>query len=98
MTIVFTFYKYIWGFDLISFIFYENIRFKKFGKKYENDIFVGSVKNGNIFDFDLNKSRSSLVLGGSLSNKIADSQDENKNILFGIVIDLKVDLLTVTCI
>ena len=42
----------------------------------------------------MNKSRSSLVLGGSLSNKIADSPDENKNILFaerlGIVIDLKV--------
>jgi hypothetical protein len=42
----------------------------------------------------LNKSRSSLVLGGSLSDKIADSQDENKNILFaerlGIVTDLKV--------
>ena len=57
-------------------------------------MFVGSIKNGNIFHFDLNKSRSSLVLGGSLSVKIADSQDENKNILFaeglGIVTDLKV--------
>lgn len=67
----------------------------KFGKKYENDIFVGSVNNGNIFHFDLNKNRSSFVLEGSLSDKIADSQDENKNILFaeglGVITDLKVD-------
>ena len=57
-------------------------------------IYLQALKNGNIFDFDLNKSRSSLVLGGSLSDKIADNQDENKNILFaerlGIVTDLKV--------
>ena len=57
-------------------------------------MFVGSAKNGKIFHFDLNTNRSSLVLEGHWSDKLADSQDENKNILFaegfGIITDLKV--------
>src|SRR4029079_5536427 len=40
----------------------------KLGQEYRNDIFVGSVKDGIIFHFDLNKDRKSLSLEGDLAD------------------------------
>ena len=36
----------------------------KLGQQYQNDIFVGSVKNRTIYNFDLNEDRKSLSLDG----------------------------------
>jgi aldose sugar dehydrogenase len=57
----------------------------KLGKQYENDMFVGDFKNGNLYHFKLNQNRTGLILNGTLANKIADSQSElqRESILFG---------------
>jgi len=54
----------------------------KFGSQYRNDMFVGDVNNGNIYHFDLNENRTSLLLHGALKDKIADSPDELDDIIF----------------
>jgi aldose sugar dehydrogenase len=56
---------------------------EKLGKHYENDLFVGDYGNGYIYHFELNKERSELVLTGKLQDKIANSQDELQDIIFG---------------
>ncbi|HET7390759.1 MAG TPA: PQQ-dependent sugar dehydrogenase [Nitrososphaeraceae archaeon] len=57
----------------------------KFGKQYENDMFVGDFKNGNLYHFKLDQKRTGLLLNGTLANKIADSRSELQRggILFG---------------
>jgi len=66
----------------------------KFGPGYKNDIFVGDVHNGNIYHFNLNDDRTSLLLDGVLSDKIADSPEELDNVIFaegfGGITDLEV--------
>jgi len=66
----------------------------KLGEQYENDMFVGSVKEGRIFNFDLNDNRTELVLGNPLDDKVADTADELEDITFadglGLVTDLEV--------
>ena len=54
----------------------------KLGKKYENDIFVGDSR-GNIYHFELNQKRTALSLSGALTDKVADTNAENKDIEFG---------------
>jgi glucose/arabinose dehydrogenase len=54
-----------------------------YGKEYENDILVGDFHDGKIYHFDLTENRTALELDGFLKDKIADSQDELKNTLFG---------------
>jgi glucose/arabinose dehydrogenase len=54
----------------------------KLGKKYENDLFVGSFNFGMIFHFDLNSNRTELDLKGLLNDKIADSNEELEDIIF----------------
>ncbi len=42
----------------------------KFGKQYENDMFIGDFNNGNLYHFKLNNQRNGLVLNdSSISNK-----------------------------
>jgi aldose sugar dehydrogenase len=53
----------------------------KLGKKYENDLFVGDAF-GSIYHFDLNQNRTGLNLNGSLSDKVANSDDELHDVLF----------------
>jgi aldose sugar dehydrogenase len=53
------------------------------GKQYENNLFVGDFHNGNLYNFKLNSERSQLVLGDSLADKIADNEEELKNVIFG---------------
>jgi glucose/arabinose dehydrogenase len=68
----------------------------KYGEEYENDMFVASVGNGDIYHFDLNKNRTELVLTGELQDKIADTDIEvdKSNIVFaegfGGITDLEV--------
>ena len=68
----------------------------KLGMQYENDIFVGSVKGGRIFNFDLNDDRTELVLDNPLDDKVADTNDELEDITFandlGTITDIEVGL------
>jgi aldose sugar dehydrogenase len=55
----------------------------KMGKKYRNDMFVADFNSGNIYHFELNQKRTALSLNGSLADKVADTNAENKDITFG---------------
>jgi glucose/arabinose dehydrogenase len=44
----------------------------KLGKQYQNDMFVGDYKYGNLYDFKLNSSRTGLILNGTLTNKVSN--------------------------
>ena len=44
----------------------------KYGKEYQNGMFVADFHNGNIYYFQLNEERTELELGGDLSDKIAN--------------------------
>jgi len=55
----------------------------KLGKEYENDMFVGDFHNGYLYHFDLNKKRTGLLLKGSLADKLANNNDELKQVIFG---------------
>jgi glucose/arabinose dehydrogenase len=52
------------------------------GEQYENDMFVGDIKNGNLYHFELDEQRKGLHLDGSLADKIGN-QDEIQQIIFG---------------
>jgi glucose/arabinose dehydrogenase len=66
----------------------------KLGDEYDNDLFVGSVKNGTLYHFDLNEDRTHLDLDGPLADKIADTSAELQDVIFanklGIITDLEV--------
>ncbi len=55
----------------------------KYGKEYENDMFVGDVHNGNLYHFKLDQPRTGLLLGGPLVDKVVDTNSENEGIIFG---------------
>ncbi|HEX9319131.1 MAG TPA: PQQ-dependent sugar dehydrogenase [Nitrososphaeraceae archaeon] len=66
----------------------------KLGKDYESDLFVGSVKNGTIYHFDMNDDRTHLDLDGPLRDRIANTPKELAGVTFakglGIITDLEV--------
>lgn len=72
----FTFYETV-GVTAIKFFNSD-----KFGEDFRNDLFVSDIKNGNIYHFDLNTDRESLVLDGALSDKIANTSEELESIKF----------------
>ncbi|MGH9974404.1 MAG: PQQ-dependent sugar dehydrogenase, partial [Nitrososphaeraceae archaeon] len=53
------------------------------GTQYQNDMFVGDFNNGRIYNFNLNAERNGLILGGVLSDKIADTDGETEDVIFG---------------
>jgi glucose/arabinose dehydrogenase len=42
------------------------------GEKYENDVFVGDINNGNLYFFTVNKERNGFELDNELSDLVAD--------------------------
>jgi aldose sugar dehydrogenase len=54
----------------------------KLGKEYENDLFVSDVHHGRVYHFDLNLTRTGLVLTGAVSDKVADTDVETTNLIF----------------
>ena len=66
----------------------------KLGKKYENHMFVGDANTGNLYNFELNKTRTKLVLYTPLADRIANSIEELQHTIFGqsfgIITDLEV--------
>ena len=57
----------------------------KYGKEYQNDIFVGDLNNGYLYHFELNENRTGLALNGSLADEVADNSNEinEEGIIFG---------------
>jgi glucose/arabinose dehydrogenase len=55
----------------------------KLGKKYMNDLFVADFHNGNIYRFELDSSRSGLLLDSNLKDKISNSTGESQEFVFG---------------
>ena len=66
----------------------------KLGEKYENDMFVADVKYGNIYHFKLDDDRGSIILNGSLADKVASGEDSTEQIEFasgfGGITDLQI--------
>jgi len=50
----------------------------KLGKEYENDLFIGEVNEGYLYHFNLNQSRTGLLLNGSLADGIANNNVEKR--------------------
>ncbi|MGI8832123.1 MAG: PQQ-dependent sugar dehydrogenase [Nitrososphaeraceae archaeon] len=64
------------------------------GPKYENDMFVGDAKYGNIYHFKLDQNRTGLNLDGPLADKVADKIEDLGSTIFakgfGVITDLQV--------
>jgi glucose/arabinose dehydrogenase len=64
------------------------------GSDYQNDMFIGSVKDGKIFHLKLNQDRNDLLLPNTIKNKIVTGEENPDPIEFaenfGIVTDLQV--------
>jgi glucose/arabinose dehydrogenase len=56
---------------------------EKYGKDYQNDIFVGDIHNGNLYHFNLNTERKKLLLDGPLSDKLSNNPDELQGVILG---------------
>ena len=55
----------------------------KLGEKYKNDIFTSDIIHGRIYHFELNEKRDSLILSGNLTDKVADTDKEANEAVFG---------------
>ena len=69
---------------------------KIFGEEYENDLLVGSVKQGRIFHFNLNETRTGLDLSSEqLGDKMANVDEELESVTlgrnFGIITDIEIN-------
>ena len=67
----------------------------KLGKQYQNNMFVGDYKNGNLYHFKLDQARTGLVLNGTLANKISNTPQDSQPLIFasgfdGGITDLQV--------
>jgi DNA-binding beta-propeller fold protein YncE/plastocyanin len=67
----------------------------KLGKEYEGNLFVADNNNGHLYRFLLNQSRTGLLLNGSLSDGVANTNIENLYAVFakingGAVTDLEI--------
>lgn len=66
----------------------------KLGSQYENTIFVGDVKTGNLYNFRLDSTREQLLLNPPLDDKVADTSQEIQDIVFGrgfgVITDIQV--------
>ncbi|MGD1834403.1 MAG: PQQ-dependent sugar dehydrogenase [Nitrososphaeraceae archaeon] len=68
---------------------------KIFDEDYKNDLLVGSVKQGRIFHFNLNETRTGLDLPDDLIDKIADVDEELEPVIlgknFGTITDIEIN-------
>jgi glucose/arabinose dehydrogenase len=66
----------------------------KLGSQYENTIFVGDVKTGNLYNFKLDSTREQLQLDPPLEDKVANIPQEIQGIIFGkgfgVITDIQV--------
>jgi glucose/arabinose dehydrogenase len=74
--------EFVWG-DAVAptsvlFLHSDNL-----GSKYKDTLFVGSVKNGTVYNFPLDNTRTHLVLSGPLMDKKVDTNNETDSVIFG---------------
>jgi glucose/arabinose dehydrogenase len=65
----------------------------RLGQQYENDMFVGDIKNGNLYHFELDEQRQGLLLDGPLADKVAEGEELEQTIFaqgFGGITDIDV--------
>jgi glucose/arabinose dehydrogenase len=66
----------------------------KLGSQYKNDVLVADANTGSLYRFDLNENRTELKLWGLLEDKIANTIDETRDIIFangfGRITDLEI--------
>jgi len=55
----------------------------KYPKEFKDDLFVGDTNNGYLYHFNLNDDRTSLRLNGSLSDHVANSNNELTDVIIG---------------
>jgi glucose/arabinose dehydrogenase len=60
----------------------EFLESDKLGKEYENDLFIASFNEGNIYHFDLYPDRSGLILPPPLADKVANNDKELRDAVF----------------
>lgn len=53
------------------------------GAQYENDVFVGDIKNSTLYHFEPNAARDGFVLNGNLADLVADKTADVAPIVFG---------------
>ncbi|HEY7109376.1 MAG TPA: PQQ-dependent sugar dehydrogenase [Nitrososphaeraceae archaeon] len=54
----------------------------KLGSEYINNLFVSDFHNGNIYNFELNSSRTGLILKDDLADKVVNETDEVNSAIF----------------
>jgi glucose/arabinose dehydrogenase len=64
----------------------------KYGKEYENDLFVGSSHGRSVFHFELDHNREGLSLDGGLMDRIADDRGELQRAIFAEGFDFITDM------
>jgi glucose/arabinose dehydrogenase len=64
---------------LTSIIFLNS---SKLGARYANNLFVSDFHNGNIYNFGLNSSRTGLTLTPVLADKVANTTNETRGVIF----------------
>jgi glucose/arabinose dehydrogenase len=67
----------------------------RLGQQYENDIFVGDAKNGNLYHFKLDEERTGLLLDGPLEDKVGSVKElqQQRAVFghgFGVITDIEV--------
>jgi glucose/arabinose dehydrogenase len=75
--------EFTWSFGGVGVTAVKFFNSTKFGKQYENDMFVGDYHRGYLYHFDLSKERDKLNLDGSLRDKVADNITELQKTIFG---------------
>lgn len=66
----------------------------KLGEEYKNDLFVGTFNDGLIYNFNLNNDRTQLALNGELQDKVAESNEQLQDVIFGKNMESITDLET----
>lgn len=61
----------------------EFLNSTKLGEEYAYNIFVGDIKNGNLYFFTVNDTRNGLELNNGLADLVADNRDEVASVTFG---------------
>jgi glucose/arabinose dehydrogenase len=66
----------------------------KLGNEYEGNLFVGDINSGYLYRFLVNQSRTGLLLNGSLSDGVANNNEEGLEAVFarieGGITDLEI--------
>ncbi len=76
---------------LTSIIFLNS---SKLGPKYANDMLIADFHNGNIYNFNLNPNRTSLILPAQLADKVVNTKNETQGAIiangFGAIMDMEI--------